>query len=104
MAQERASDEQCTRTVDTEKHFFWLGLPLHFTNLDHTTRTEWRSTYVAQFVEITKEVLRLGEHQEPFHLHFLQWFHETLPHVSQVVHPQVKTNVYKTAVTIKIGL
>jgi len=40
-----------------------------------------RSTYVAQFVQITKQILRLRKHQEPFYLHFLQWFHKTLQHI-----------------------
>ena len=35
-------------------------------------------TYIAQLVQITKQILRFGEHQESFYLHFLQRLHETL--------------------------
>jgi len=39
-----------------------------------------RSTYIAEFVQITEQILRLRKHQEPFYLNFLQRFHETLKH------------------------
>ena len=39
-----------------------------------------RRTHVAQFIEVAKEVLRLGKHEVSFYLDLLQGFHKALFH------------------------
>ena len=57
----------------------WCGQPSDRGGLkNRTVQRRVAATYVAEFVEVSEQVGRLGEHEVSLDLHLLQRLHETL--------------------------